>query len=57
MLELVNASAVVGIGVSMFPILRSHDENMARGYFGVRIIEAVFCSAIVVGPLALMILS
>jgi len=30
---------------------------MARGYLGFRIVEAVFCSTIVVGPLALLILS
>lgn len=57
LLELVNAIAVVGIGILMFPILRPHNENMARGYFGFRTIEAVFCSAIVIGPLALMLLS
>lgn len=57
LLELVNAIAVLGIGVLMVPILRSTSETMARSYLGFRLVEAVFCSAIVIGPLALLILS
>jgi len=57
LLELVNAVAVLGIGVLMVPILGSYNETMARGYLGFRVVEAVFCSAIVIGPLALLILS
>lgn len=57
LLELVNAIAVLGIGVLMVPILGSHSEAMARGYLDFRLVEAVFCSAIVIGPLALLILS
>jgi len=57
LLELVNALAVVAIGFLMLPVLRLHSENMAHGYLGFRIIEAVFCSAIVIGPLSLLILS
>lgn len=57
LLELVNALAVVAIGVLMLPILRLHSGNMAHGYMSFRTIEAVFCSAIVIGPLALLILS
>lgn len=54
LLELTNAVAVAGIGILMYPILGRFGDNMARGYLGFRIIEAVFCSAIVIGPLALM---
>ncbi len=54
---MVNAIAVLGIGVLMVPILKAYSENMACGYLGFRIVEAVFCSTIVVGPLALLILS
>ncbi len=54
LLELTNAVAVAGIGILMFPILGRYSSNMARGYLGFRIIEAVFCSAIVMGPLALV---
>ena len=57
LLELVNALAVAAIGVLMLPILRLHSGNMAHGYLGLRTIEAVFCSAIVIGPLSLLILS
>lgn len=57
LLELVNALAVVAIGVLMLPILRLHSGNMAHGYMSFRTIEAVFCSAIVIGPLTLLILS
>ena len=57
LLELANALAVVAIGFLMLPVLRLHNENMAHGYLGFRTIEAVFCSAIVIGPLSLLILS
>jgi hypothetical protein len=57
LLELLNGIAVVGIGVLLFPILGRHDENSARGYLGFRLIEAVFCCAIVVTPLSLITLS
>ena len=50
LLELVNAIAVVGIGVLMFPVLKRYNENMALGYLGFRIVEAVFCSVIVISP-------
>ena len=56
-LELINAIAVLGIGVLMFPILRLHNEVMALGYLGFRIIESVFCCVIVISPLSLMTLS
>jgi hypothetical protein len=55
--ELVNAIAVIGIGVFMFPVLKQHSENLARGYFAIRVLEAVFCSLIVISPLSLITLS
>lgn len=57
LLELMNGIAVVGIGVLMFPILKQYNENLALGYLGLRIIEAVFCSVIVISPLSLITLS
>jgi len=57
LLELINGIAVVGIGVLMFPILKPHNENIALGYLGFRIIEAVFCCVIVIAPLSLITLS
>lgn len=55
--ELVNAIAVIGVGVFMFPVLKQHSENLARGYFAIRVLEAVFCSLIVISPLSLITLS
>jgi hypothetical protein len=52
--ELVNAIAVVGIGVLMFTVLKRHNEAQAVGYLSLRIVEAVFCSMIVVSPLSLI---
>jgi hypothetical protein len=57
LLELVNAISVVGIASLMFPIMKRYNETMAVGYLGFRIIEAVFCSMIVIAPLSLMTLS
>jgi len=57
LLELVNAISVVGIASLMFPIMKRYNETMAVGYLGFRIVEAVFCSMIVVAPLSLMTLS
>lgn len=57
LLELINGIAVVGIGVLMFTILRQHNESIALGYLGFRIIESVFSSVIVISPLSLITLS
>jgi hypothetical protein len=57
LLELVNAIAVIGIGVLMFAVLKQHNETLAAGYLSLRIVEAVFCSVIVISPLALIRLS
>lgn len=57
LLELTNSIAVVGIGVLMFSILKQHNERLALGYLGLRIIESVFCSFIVISPLSLITLS
>ncbi len=57
LLELVNAIAVVGIASLMFPIMKRYNETMAVGYLGFRLVEAVFCSMIVIAPLSLMTLS
>jgi len=57
LLELANAIAVVGIGVLMFTVLKQHNEIMALGYLSIRVVEAVFCSVIVISPLSLIRLS
>src|SRR3954468_8983896 len=40
-LMLLNSAFVIGIGVLMFPILRSHTTATAGGYHGTRIFEGV----------------
>jgi hypothetical protein len=57
LLELLNAIAVIGIAVMLFSYLRGHSLNNALGYIGFRVVEAVFCSLIVIGPLSLIPLS
>ncbi|MDH4138651.1 MAG: DUF4386 domain-containing protein [Anaerolineae bacterium] len=56
-LELINGIAVVGIAAMMFPILRKHNESIALGYVGFRIIESVFCLVSAIIPLSLITLS
>ncbi len=57
LLEFVDAVAVVGIGVLLFPILRKHHEGFALGYAGTRIIESVLLLVSVISPLMLIALS
>jgi Domain of unknown function (DUF4386) len=57
LLELVNATAVLAIGFLMFPVLKKHNEQLAVGYLAIWSVEAVVCSIIVIGPLALLTLS
>ena len=57
LLELLNAVAVVGIAGMLFPILRRHNEGMALCYLAFRVLEAVFCSLMVLAPLSLLELS
>ncbi len=56
-LELINGIAVVGIAVMLFPVLKQHNESIARGYFSFRIIESVFCIVSAIIPLSLITLS
>ncbi len=55
-LEVLNALAVVGIAILMFAIIKEHNETMAVGYLGLRIIESVFCCVMVIAPLSLIII-
>ncbi len=52
--ELINSAVVVGIAVMIFPILKQHNERIALGYVGFRIIEATI---LVVGLISLLSLS
>ena len=41
LIELTWALAVVGIIVTLFPILKKHNETLALGFFGLRFMEAI----------------
>jgi hypothetical protein len=57
LLLLVNCAAVVVIPVMLFPILKKHNEALALGYVGCRIIESVILTVGSVSPLSLITLS
>ena len=42
MLMLICSAAEVALGVLMFPVLKQHDERIALGYLGSKIVDAVF---------------
>jgi len=52
-LEFINAAAVVGIAVLMFPLLKKQNEALALGYAGSRIVESAI---LVVGHIFLLLL-
>jgi len=55
--ELMNSVAVVGIAIVLFPILKKHNETIALGYIGFRVIEAAILIVGAIGPLLLITLS
>ncbi len=57
LIELINSVAVIGIAVMLFPILKQHNERMALGYVGFRIIEATILVVGLIFPLSLITLS
>ena len=57
MFWLILAVSVMGIGVIMFPILKKHNEGLALGYFGLRLIEAICIIIASISLLSLLILS
>lgn len=56
-LELINAMAVAGIAMLLFPVLKKHNEAFALGYFGARIMESALLIISAIGPLVLIALS
>jgi len=55
--QFINAAVVVGIGLLMLPILKQHNERIALGYLGSRIIESVLLIVSFISPLLLITLS
>jgi hypothetical protein len=41
LLELIMALAIAGIAISIYPVLKKHNQALAIGYFGARITEGV----------------
>lgn len=56
-LELINALAVAGIAMFLYPVLKKHNEAFAAGYFGSRIIESALLMISAAVPLVLIALS
>ncbi|MCK4514153.1 MAG: DUF4386 domain-containing protein [Spirochaetaceae bacterium] len=54
---LVMAIAVAGIAITAYPVLRRHNEALALGYVGARIVEGVLFIATVISWLLLVVLS
>lgn len=57
LIEVLEATGVIGIAVLFFPILKKYNENIARGYFGLRAVESVLLVMIALSPLLLITLS
>jgi len=53
-LESINALAVVGIAMLLYPILKQSHEALALGYFGSRVIESALLLVSLIGPLVLI---
>ena len=57
LLQYSDAAAVAAIGILLFPILRKHNEAIAFGYAGTRIIECVLLLVAGISSLSLITLS
>lgn len=57
LLELINCIAVIGIAAVLFPLMRQHNEALAAGYLGTRVVEATILSVAAIGPMLLVTLS
>ena len=57
LLVLIDAVAVAGIAIVIYPILKKHNETLALGYVGARIVESVLFFVNVIFILTLLTLS
>ena len=57
LLELIMAFAIAGIAIWLYPVLRKHNESLALGAVGCRLIESVLYIFAIVGLLSLVTLS
>ena len=57
LLEFINGIAVIGIAISLYPVLKQQSESIAIGYVGLRIVESIFCLVSAALPLSLLKLS
>ncbi len=57
LLVLIDAVAVAGIAIVIYPVLKKHNEALALGYVSARIGESVLFSVNVIATLTLLILS
>lgn len=55
--ELINSAAAVGIAITLFPILKKHNETIALGYVAFRVIEAIILFVGAISPVLLISLS
>ncbi|MCP5099619.1 MAG: DUF4386 domain-containing protein, partial [Chloroflexi bacterium] len=53
---LIDAAAVAGIAIALYPILKKHNEALALGYVGARIVEGVLFIVYVIILLTLLTL-
>jgi hypothetical protein len=53
-MELILAVSLVGIGALMFPVFKRHEEGLALGYAGIRLVEAIFITVATVSMLVML---
>ena len=51
MLELVNCVAVVAISFALYPILKKHNDTLAKGYIGFRVLESLI---VIIGSISVL---
>jgi len=57
LLELIMAFAVAGIAIWLYPVLKKHNESLALGAVGFRLVEGIFYIVAIIGLLSLITLS